>query len=124
MVDSRIRILLVDDHEMARQGLARHFTTYNDMTIVGTAANGEEALNLCSSTHPDIVILDLHDADMDSLTATKRIRLQNPETQVIVLTLFRDEIKNRELMAAGAFRFLLKGNPINELVETIREIKR
>ncbi len=94
------------------------------MTIVGTAANGEEALDLCLNIHPDIVILDLHDADMDSLTATKRIRLQNPETQVIVLTLFKDEIKNRELMAAGAFRFLLKGNPINELVETIREIER
>lgn len=118
---SPIRILLVDHHEMARRGLANHIGTYEDLQVVGLAANGDEALDLCGKTKPDVVVIDLDLSGMDSAAVTAAITRRFPGVQVIILTLFMDEIKHQEALAAGAFRYLLKGNPIDELLCAIRE---
>ncbi|MCC6146428.1 MAG: response regulator transcription factor [Anaerolineaceae bacterium] len=116
-----IRILLVDHHEMARRGLANHISTHEDMQVVGLAANGDETLELCGKTMPDVVVIDLDLAGMDSIAVTAAITRSYPGVQVIVITLFMDEIKHQEALAAGAFRYLLKGNPIDELLRAIRD---
>lgn len=116
-----IRVLLVDNHELARHGLANHIATHEDMTVVGLAADGEEALALCASTKPDVVVIDLHTPPMDSLSVTRDVVRYYPGTHVIVMTLFMDETKHQEVLAAGAYRYLLKGNPIRELLLAIRE---
>lgn len=120
---SPIRILLVDHHEMARRGLANHIATHEDMQVVGLAANGVEALDLCSKTKPDVVVIDLDFSGMDSTAVTTAITHRYSDIKVIVMTLFMDEIKHREALAAGAFRYLLKGNPIEELLCEIREAR-
>lgn len=115
-----IRIIVVDDHDLVREGLAIFLETCDDINLVGQAASGPEAIELCALLHPDVVLMDLIMPVMDGGTAIRIIRQNHPETQVIALTSFQDEELVRSTIQAGAISYLLKNVSASELVEAIR----
>jgi len=121
----KIRVLIVDDHTMVRQGL-RTFLELQDTSslpidVVGEAANGSEAIELAHSTQPDIVLLDLVMPEMDGIQAIPQIIACSPRSRVIILTSFGEEDKVLPAIRAGAQGYLLKDIPPNELVHAVRE---
>jgi len=116
----RIRVLISDDHEMVRRGLATFLGAAADLEVVGEAASGEEAVRLCAALRPDVVLMDLLLPGMDGVAATEAIRRSHPATQVIALTSFREgELVSRALRA-GAIGYVLKDVEIGVLREAIR----
>jgi NarL family two-component system response regulator LiaR len=103
-----IRVLLVDDHDMVRRGLATFLSIYDDLELVGEANNGSTALRRCAETQPDVVLMDLMMPDMDGPTATAEIRRRWPQTQVIALTSFPEPELLQKVLRAGAISYLLK----------------
>ena len=120
----RIRILLVDDQAMFREGLRTLLATQPDFEVVGEAANGEEALRLCSSERPEIVLMDLRMPVLDGVAATRRIHAAHPDTRVIVLTTFDDDEDIFEGLRAGAVGYLLKDAGSPKLFEAVRATAR
>ncbi len=116
----RIRLLIVDDHAMVRLGLTVFLRPYADLEVVGEASGGEEALQLCAQTHPDVVLMDLVMPGMDGITTTQRIRQAYPNVQVIALTSFGKEELVRAALQAGAIGYLFKDVSSEELVQAIR----
>lgn len=115
-----IRILLVDDHDMVRRGLAVFLLAYDDLVLVGEAANGQEALEKCAELRPDVVLMDLMMPVMDGITATRSIRERYPATQVIALTSFSEEKLVETSLQAGAIGYLFKNVSVDELAAAIR----
>ncbi len=119
-----IRILLVDDQSLFREGLRTLLSVQPDIEVVGEAANGEEAIRLTASLHPSVVLMDLQMPVLDGAAATRRIRAAHPECRVIVLTTFDDDERVFEGLRAGAVGYLLKDAPSGKLVEAIRAAAR
>jgi DNA-binding NarL/FixJ family response regulator len=119
---SNIRILIVDDHVVVRQGLAAMLTPRHGMEVVGEAANGREAIRLESELKPDVIVMDLLMPEMDGLEATIVIKKQNPDARILVLTSFTEEDRAAAIMAAGASGYLLKESDADELLQAIRSI--
>ncbi len=115
-----IRVVVVDDHDVVRSGLAAFLFSCEDLTPVGEAADGAEAIRVCIQVKPDVVLMDLVMPVMDGVAATQAIRQSNPETQVIALTSFGDEQLVRRAMQAGAISYLLKNVTAEELANAIR----
>jgi NarL family two-component system response regulator LiaR len=118
--ETRIRVLLVDDHAVVRSGLSAFLMAFDDLELVGEASNGEEAIRLCSKLQPDVVLMDLVMPVMDGSTATRAIRERFPETKVVALTSFQEEKLVQEALEAGAISYLLKNVSADELVNAIR----
>jgi NarL family two-component system response regulator LiaR len=97
-----IRVALVDDHAMVRRGLATFLMVFDDLELAGEAASGEDAIQLCAQVRPDVVLMDMVMPDMDGVTATRAIRQQYPEVQVIALTSFKDKGLVEDALQAGA----------------------
>jgi len=121
---SVIRILLVDDQALFREGLRTLLSIHADLEVVGEAANGEEALRLAGDLHPDVVLMDLRMPVLDGVTATRRLSAARPGCRVIVLTTFDDDEYVFEGLRAGAMGYLLKDTPSEKLVEAIRTVAR
>lgn len=117
---SPIRVMLVDDHAMVRDGLKVFLSNSVDLEIVGEAEDGAEALAQCEKVCPDVVLMDLVMPGIDGPTATAQIRKAHPEIQVIALTSFVDEDLIRRAIKAGAVGYLLKDVNPNKLAEAIR----
>jgi NarL family two-component system response regulator LiaR len=115
-----IRVLVVDDHLAVRRGLATLLLAFSDLLLVGEAQNGVDALELCATTRPDVVLMDLLMPDMDGVAATISIRAAYPGIQVIVLTNWDEYELVQRALAAGAGGYLLKNMSPNELVNAIR----
>lgn len=115
-----IRVMIVDDHTVVRSGLSTLLMTCDDMELVGEAANGEQALKLCSQARPDVVLMDLVMPGMDGATTTRQIREQNPRIQVVALTSFKDQDLVQGALKAGAIGYLLKDVSADELANAIR----
>jgi two-component system, NarL family, response regulator LiaR len=115
-----IRIVIVDDHAMLRRGLEVFLMSYPDLELVGEAANGKEALALCADRHPDIVLMDLMMPIMDGVTATRLIRQDFPDIQVIALTSFGEESLIKDVIEAGALSYLFKKVLADDLAKAIR----
>jgi two-component system, NarL family, response regulator LiaR len=115
-----VRVVIVDDHAMVRSGLSAFLTVFNDVELVGEAASGEEALDVCARLQPDVVLMDLVMPGMDGVAATCSIREQCPKTQVIVLTSFGELARVRSALEAGAISYLLKNVSADELASAIR----
>ena len=115
-----IRVMIVDDHAVVRTGLSTFLMTTSDMELVGEAANGEQALKLCTQLQPDVVLMDLIMPGMDGATATQQIRTRCPEIQVIALTSFKEEKLVQAALKAGAIGYLLKDVTAEELANAIR----
>jgi two-component system, NarL family, response regulator LiaR len=118
-----IRILLVDDHDMLRRGLAVFLLAYDDLVMVGEASNGAEALEKCGELRPDVVLMDLMMPVMDGVTATRLIRERYPATQVIALTSFSEEKLVETALQAGAIGYLYKNVGVDELAAAIRSAR-
>jgi len=119
-----IRILIADDHLIIRQGLRLILETEKDFKLVGEASDGAEALSLSTELHPDVVLMDLRMPGMDGLTAIERLRVEQPDVAVVILTTFNeDELMLRGLQA-GARGYLLKDTDRASLFDTIRAAAR
>lgn len=115
-----IKVLLVDDHAVVRSGLGAVLLSYDDLTLVGEAGNGEEAVYLCEKLQPDVVLMDLMMPVMDGVAATTAIKKQWPRTNIIALTSFKEKEMVEGALKAGAMSYLLKNVSANELVTAIR----
>lgn len=116
----RIRVMIVDDHAMVRDGLRVFLTVFQDLELVAEAGSGEEALRLCAQVQPDVVLMDLKLPEMDGVTATRAIREQHPQVQVIALTSYAEEALVHSALQAGALGYLLKDVSAAELAGAIR----
>jgi len=115
-----IRVMLVDDHPMVRRGLATFLQVYEDLEMVGEAASGEAAIELCEKILPDVILMDMMMPDMDGATATRLIRQRSPEVRIIALTSFKEEQVVQNALQAGAIGYLLKDVSVDELARAIR----
>jgi NarL family two-component system response regulator LiaR len=117
----RIRVLLVDDHAMLRRGLSFFLKGYDDLELVGEASSGQQAIAHCAQVETDVVLMDMVMPDMDGAEATRLIRQQNPDIQVIALTSFQEEDLIQRALQAGAIGYLLKNVSAEDLSQAIRE---
>jgi two-component system, NarL family, response regulator LiaR len=115
-----IRVMLVDDHTMVRRGLVTFLKVFDDLELVGEAADGETAVQLCGRILPDVILMDMVLPDIDGVTATRLIRQRFPAVQVIALTSFKEEGLVQSALQAGAIGYLLKDVLADELAQAIR----
>ena len=120
MTTGPIRVLVVDDHLVVRRGLATLLLAFSDLLLVGEAQNGAEALELCATAQPDVVLMDLLMPEMDGVTATQTIREHYPHIQVIVLTSMDEYDYVQRALVAGAEGYLLKSISADDLATAIR----
>jgi DNA-binding NarL/FixJ family response regulator len=120
MSKDTIRILLVDDQTMFRDGMRVLLSSQPDFQIVGEAADGEQAIQKAATLHPDVVLMDLRMPVLDGAAATRRLRAAQPEVRVIVLTTFDEDAAIFDGLRAGAIGYLLKDAPTEKLYEAIR----
>jgi NarL family two-component system response regulator LiaR len=116
-----IRVMLVDDHNVVRSGLATFLRAYDDLELVAEARNGLEALNLCRQKVPDVILMDLMMPEMDGIQATRSILAEYPEIKIIAMTSFEEEQLVQGVLAAGAISYLIKNVTSDELAKAIRD---
>jgi DNA-binding NarL/FixJ family response regulator len=113
-------VLVVDDHAVVRSGLEQLLSTADDIQLVGTAANGTEAVDAYERLTPDVTLMDLSMPALDGIAATRTIVDQQPDARVVVLTSFSEERKISDALAAGAIGYVLKHAGPDELLNAIR----
>jgi DNA-binding NarL/FixJ family response regulator len=119
-----IRIVIADDHRVVRTGLEQLVGTFDDVEVVGSGVNGEEAADICAAARPDVALIDLEMPVLDGIEATRRIRRASPATSVIVFTSFSDRERILRALDAGAVGYLLKDAEPEELHRAIRAAVR
>lgn len=119
-----IRLLIIDDHEMVREGLKAMLVSEPDFTIVGDAANAEQALALIERSHPDIILLDIRLPGVSGIELCRTVTERYPETSVIILTTFSDENLVAQCIQAGARGFIVKDIERFDLKRSIRAVAR
>ena len=119
--DDPIRIMIVDDHQMVRDGLKVFLSIYDDIEIVAEASNGKQAVELCTQALPDVILMDILLPELDGPAATRRIREIYPHIQIIALSNFVDEDRVQGMIQAGAIGYLLKDVNADQLVSAIRD---
>jgi DNA-binding NarL/FixJ family response regulator len=117
-----IRILAVDDHPILREGIAKMLHGQEDMTLVGQASNGREAIERFRLLRPDVTLMDLRMPDMNGIDAIAAIRAEAPNARIIVLTTYAGDVQAAAALKAGAAGYLLKSLLRKELLETIRVV--
>jgi len=115
-----IRVMIVDDHAVVRSGLAAFLMAYDDLQLVAEAGSGQEAVRLCRQLQPDVVLMDLMMPGMDGAAATRAIREECEQIQIIALTSFREPELVQGALQAGAISYLLKNVSADELANAIR----
>jgi len=115
-----IRVMVVDDHTMVRQGLATFIKVFDDLEFAGEAANGQEAIDLCGKLLPDVILMDIVMPEMDGVTATRAIKQKYPGVNIVALSSFKDEALVVNALQAGAIGYLMKNVSATELAQTIR----
>jgi DNA-binding NarL/FixJ family response regulator len=116
-----IRLVLVDDQPGIRQGLRMWLSLEPDMTVVGEASNGREAMNLVQQLAPDVVLMDVEMPEMDGIEAAAAMRVSTPQSAVVMLSIHDDVSTRARAYATGAAAFVTKSGAIEELVTTIRQ---
>jgi DNA-binding NarL/FixJ family response regulator len=118
----QIRILIVDDHPLLRQGIASLIADEPDMTLVAEAANGQEAIQQFRTHRPDITLMDLQLPEMNGLDAMIAVLGEFPDARIIVLTTYAGDVQAQRAIKAGARAYLLKNSLHKELLDTIRAV--
>jgi len=118
----RIRIMLVEDHQVVRQGLVALLSTMDDLEIVGSVGDGLEAVDTFRKVEPDVTLIDLQLPKLGGADTIKRIRTEFPQARFIVLTTFDGDEDIYRALQAGARAYLLKGMPLDELLTTIHAV--
>ncbi len=119
-----IRVMLVDDHQMVRNGLATFLLVHDDLELVGEASDGEQAVARFGRAAPDVVLMDLKMPRMNGVDATRALLRQDPHVRIIALTSFKDESLVQDALDAGAIGYLLKDVDADALAEAIRAAHR
>lgn len=114
-----IRVLIVDDHSVVRRGLEQLLDSHPDMTVVGSAGDGEQAIELAAELRPDVILMDLSMPVLDGVQATKRITAATPGSNVVVLTSFADQRRILDALSAGAAGYILKDADPDDLVAAV-----
>jgi NarL family two-component system response regulator LiaR len=122
MTRTPLRIIIADDHTVVREGLAAILGGQADMSLVGVAMNGAEAVALASQFKPDVILMDLVMPKMDGLAAIQAIMTADPEARILVLTSFADDERVFPAIKAGAMGYLLKDTPREDLLQAIRNV--
>jgi DNA-binding NarL/FixJ family response regulator len=117
-----LRILIVDDHAIGRQGLKLLIDSQADMTVAGEAADGKGALEQATALRPDIIVIDISMPGMSGLTATRALKQQHPDMTVVALTRHEDDTYLEELLRAGASGYVLKQSAPAELLKALRAV--
>jgi NarL family two-component system response regulator LiaR len=121
MSDShRIKVMIVDDHPIVRDGLKNMLLVFDDLELSGEAGNGSEALACCQQNPPDVILMDVLMPGMDGIAATRAILEHCPQVKIIMLTSYVEDSTLQSSLAAGAVGFLLKNAQINTLADAIR----
>ena len=115
-----IRIMIVDDHDMVRKGLAAFLQAKPDLELVAEASDGYEAVLKCEDVQPDVILMDLIMPEMDGVEATTKIKQRWPEVNIIALTSFQERELVHKALNAGALSYLLKNVSIDELAKAVR----
>jgi DNA-binding NarL/FixJ family response regulator len=124
MNDPKIRILVVDDHPVLRDGVAAILQNQADMEMVGEARNGEEAVERFRELRPDVTLMDLQMPGMNGVDAIAAIRTEYPGARIIVLTTYAGDVQAVRALKAGALGYLLKNSLRTELIDAIRDVHR
>ena len=122
MSNPRIRVLAVDDQRVVREGLAMLLGLLPDVQVVGTAADGEEALTLAGELRPDVILMDLRMPRVDGVEATRRLRASHPEIKVVVLTTYADDRSVIDALRAGALGYLTKDAGADEIRQALQRV--
>ncbi len=122
--DSIVRVLVVDDQRLMRDGIASLLEIQEGIEVVGTASNGQEAIEKAMALRPDVILMDVRMPVMDGATATAQVRRQLPDCQVLMLTTFDDEAYIAEALQAGASGYLLKDIPAPDLARAVQAVRR
>jgi DNA-binding NarL/FixJ family response regulator len=118
----RIRIVLVDDHPVVRQGLRKILSTFNEIEIVGEACSGREAIHVAHEIKPDVMLMDISMPDMNGIEATTILRRDLPEVKVLALSMHENASYVKQALKAGARGYLLKESAPKDLVEAISSV--
>src|SRR5688572_22798879 len=121
MMAEAISVLLVGDHAMVRQGVRAFLITQPDISVVGEAGSGEEAVKLSAQHIPDVILMDLIMPDMDGVEATRRVKQVSPRSQVVVLTSYHEDEHIFPALKAGALSYILKDVSAEELALAVRK---
>jgi DNA-binding NarL/FixJ family response regulator len=124
MNDPKIRVLVVDDHPVLRDGVAAILENQTDMTMVGEARDGSEAIERFRALRPDVTLMDLQMPGMNGVDAITAIRAEHPGARIIVLTTYAGDAQAVRALKAGATGYLLKSSLRTELIDAIRNIHR
>jgi DNA-binding NarL/FixJ family response regulator len=122
VTEPRIRVLAVDDQRVVREGLAMLLGLLPDVEVVGTAADGEEALTLAGELRPDVILMDLRMPRVDGVEATRRLRASHPEIKVVVLTTYADDRSVIDALRAGALGYLTKDAGADEIRQALQRV--
>jgi len=115
-----IRVVVVDDHQIVREGLSSLLGALDGLTVVGTAADGRDAVHVVGETAPDVVVMDIQMPHLDGIEATRRITGRQPDVRVVMLTMNEDDETVLSAIRAGASGYLLKGSGADEVQTAIR----
>lgn len=122
--NGKVRVLVVDDHDLFRAGLASVLTSHEDIEVVAQASGGKTGVRLAAELRPDVVLMDLRMPDLDGPSATREILEHNPNARILTLTVASDEADIASAVIAGACGYLLKDSPIDDVVEAVRAAAR
>ena len=117
-----MNILLVDDHQMMRDGLRAVLERESDLHVSGEAADGRTALELCSTLHPDVVVMDIGMPGLNGIEATRQVTTHHPRTKVVALSMNADRRYVHAMFEAGAWAYLVKSSASEELIRAIRAV--
>jgi NarL family two-component system response regulator LiaR len=121
MMSEPITVMLVDDHAMVRQGVRAFLLTQPDLSVIGEASSGEEAVEMAAQFVPDVILMDLIMPNMDGVEATRRIKRVSPRSQVVVLTSYHEDENIFPSLKAGALSYILKDLSADELASAVRK---
>ena len=117
-----IRVLVVDDHPLLREGVRAVLEGHSDVAVVAEAANGHEAVDAFMTHLPDVTLMDLQMPEMSGTDAISEIRSRSPDARIVVLTTYKGDVSALRALRAGAVGYLLKGQLLTELLDTIRKV--
>lgn len=123
-MDSRVSVVIVDDHEVVRKGIRAYLETTAEFEVVGEAGSGQKALELVSDLIPDVVLMDLIMPDMDGIKTTREIKKISPRSQVVVLTSFHEDVHIFPALKAGAISYILKDVKMEDLAAVLQRAAR
>jgi DNA-binding NarL/FixJ family response regulator len=124
VIDPTIKVLICDDHPVVRRGLSALLSAAEDIEVVATAADGEEAVAMAIEYTPDIILMDVSMPGMDGMEATRRLITARPESRVVMLTSFSGQQRIKEALDSGAVGYLLKDSKPEDLIKGIRAAAR